>query len=81
MISISHYFDNCFYLYCAKSLQLCTILCNPMNCSPPGSCVRGSLQARTLEWVAMLSSRGLSQLRDRTQVSYVSYIDRQILYH
>ena len=35
-------------------------LCNPMNCSPPGSHVPGILQARTMEWVAMPSSRGSS---------------------
>ena len=32
----------------AKSLQSCPTLCNPMDCSPPGSSVHGSLQARTL---------------------------------
>jgi len=38
------------------------------------------LQARILEWVAMLSSRGSSQPRDQTHVSYVSCISRQVLY-
>ena len=38
---------------CAKSLQLCLTLCNPMDQSPPGSSVHGILQARILEWVAM----------------------------
>ena len=37
----------------AKSLQLCPTLCDPMDCSPPGSPVHGILQARVLEWVAM----------------------------
>ena len=41
----------------AKWLQLCPTLCDPMNCSPPGSSVHGILQARTLKWVAMPSSR------------------------
>ena len=41
----------------------------------------GILQARILEWVAMLSSGGPSQPRDRTYVSYVSCIGRQVLYH
>ena len=36
-------------------------LCNPMDCSPPGSSVHGSIQAGLLEWVAMPSSRGSSQ--------------------
>ena len=35
----------------AKSLQLCPTLCDPIDCSPPGSPVPGILQARTLEWV------------------------------
>ena len=34
----------------AKSLQSCLTLCDPMDCSPPGSSVRGILQARILEW-------------------------------
>ena len=37
----------------AKSLQSCLTLCNPMDCSLPGSPVPGILQARTLEWVAI----------------------------
>ena len=43
-----------------KLLQLCLTLCDPMDCSPPGSSVQGILQARILEWVAMPSSRGYS---------------------
>ena len=42
---------------CVKSLQLCPTLCDPMECSPPGSAVHGILQARTREWAAMPSSR------------------------
>ena len=49
---------------CAKSLQLCLTLCDPMDCRLPDSSVRGILQARILEWVAMPSSRGSSQPRD-----------------
>ena len=45
---------------CAKSLQLCTALCNPMDCSPSGSSVHGILQARILEWVAIPFSKGSS---------------------
>ena len=48
--------------------QLCLILGDPMDYSPPGSSVHEFLQARILEWVAMPSSRGSSQPRDRTQV-------------
>ena len=48
---------------CAKSLQSCPTLCDPMDCSPPGSLVHRILQARKPEWVAMPSSRGSSQPR------------------
>ena len=37
----------------AKLLQSCSALCDPMDCSPPGSSVHGVLQAGTLEWVAV----------------------------
>ena len=37
--------------------HLCLTLCNPVDCSPPGSSVRGILQTRMLEWVAISSSR------------------------
>ena len=52
--------------------QLCPILCNPMDYSPPGSSVHGILQARILEWVAILFSRGSSWLRDPTQVYHIA---------
>ena len=55
---------------CAKLLQSCPTLCNPMDCSPPAPRVHGILQARILQWVAMLCSRGSSLPRDRTRVSY-----------
>ena len=37
--------------------QLCLTLCDPMDCSPPGSSVHGLFQARILEWVAVSFSR------------------------
>ena len=45
---------------CTLSLQSCLTLCDPMDCSSPGSSVHGILQVRILEWVAMTSSRGSS---------------------
>ena len=45
----------------AKLPQSCLTLFNPMNCSPPDSSVRGILQARIPEWVAISSSRGSSR--------------------
>ena len=44
----------------AQLLQLCLTLCSPMDCGMPSSSVRGILQARILEWIAMPSSRGSS---------------------
>ena len=44
-------------------------LCNAMDCSPPGSCVHGILQARILEWVAISFPRESSQPRAQTCVS------------
>ena len=63
----------------AKSLQSCLTLCDPMNCIPPSSSVHGILQARILEWVAVLSSRGSSRPRHWTCLSCVSCTGRQIL--
>ena len=42
-----------FSLYTTKSLQSCLTLCDPIDGSPPGSTLRGILQARTLDWVAI----------------------------
>ena len=64
----------------AKSLQSCLTLCNPISCILPGSSIYGILQARILEWVAFPFSRGFSQPRDRTHVSYVSCMGRWVLY-
>ena len=51
------------------NVQLCLTLCDPMDCSPPGSPVHGIFQARILEWIAISSSRGSSWPRDQTCVS------------
>ena len=48
----------------AKSLRSCLTLCNSMDCSPPGSSVRGILQARILEWVAISFSKESSRFRE-----------------
>ena len=58
-----------------KSLQSCLTLCNSVY-SPPASSVHGILQARILEWAAMVSSRGSFRTRDWTRISYVSCIVR-----
>ena len=60
------------YIYlwvCAKLLQSCPTLCNPVDCSPPGSFVHRILQARILDWVAIPSSRKSSWPRNWTHIS------------
>ena len=56
-------------------------LCDPMDCSLPGSSVHGIFLARILEWVVISFSRGTSQPRDRTPISCGSCIGRRILNH
>ena len=53
---------------CAKLLQLCLTLCDPIDCSPLSSSVHRILLARIVEWIAITFSRGSSQPRDWTQV-------------
>ena len=72
------YFPTCACMLSCFSLVW---LCDPVDCSPPGSSVRGILQARILEWIAMPSSMGSSWPRDWTRTSYISTIGRQVLYH
>ena len=50
----------------------CLTLCDPLDCSPPGSSVYGILQARILEWIAMPFSRGASWPRDWTWVAHIA---------
>ena len=51
--------------------QSCPTLCNPMDCSLPGSTIHGIFQARILEWVAISFSRRSSRPRDWTWVSHM----------
>ena len=59
-----------------KVAQSCPTLCDPMDYSLPRSSLHGILQARILEWVTIVFSRGSSQPSNETQVSC-----RRILYH
>ena len=68
---------NCVCV-CAYS---CPILCDPMDCSLPGSSGHGISQARILKRVAISYSSGFSWLRNQTCVSCISCIGRRILYH
>ena len=56
--------------------QSCLTLCNPMDCSLPGSSVHGIFQTRILEWVAISLSRRSFRPSDWTQVSHI--VDRRL---
>jgi len=66
---------------CVWYAQLCLALCDRMDYSPKGSSVHGILQARTVEWVAMPSSRGSCRPRDQTLRHLCFLHCRWILYH
>ena len=55
------WFISAYFSVCVLVAQLCLTFCDPMDCSPPVSSVRGILQARILEWVAIPFSRGSSR--------------------
>ena len=55
-----------------KVAQSCPTLCDSLDCSLPGSSVYGILQARVLEWVAMLFFSESFQPGDQTQVSHIA---------
>ena len=57
---------------CCSVAKSCPTLCDPMDCSPPGSPVHGIILARILEWVAISFSGGSSQPKNRTQVFYTA---------
>ena len=55
-------------------IQSCLTLCDPMDCSPPGSSVHGICQARILGWASMPSFKESSWSTDWSRVSFVSCI-------
>ena len=73
---------HCLHAACmhAKSLQPCPALCNPMDCSPPGSSVHRTLQARILGQVTTPSFKGSSRPRDWPSISYICGICRQFFF-
>ena len=66
--SIPPFLSHCTYSEVAQS---CLTLCNPVDCSLPGSSIYGILWARILEWVATSFSRGSSRTRVQTRVSCI----------
>ena len=72
---VTHLRENCILKRSVKInevAQSCLTLCNPLDCSPPGSSVHGISQARMLEWVAISFCRRSSRLRDQTHVSCIA---------
>ena len=78
-----HHFNVNFLLYiffahditcclCVCQSLSCVWICDPMDCSPPGSSVQGILQARVLEWVTISFSGGSSWSRDWTHISCIA---------
>ena len=73
--SLTNYFSDLLHdrlneMLCLRA-QSCLTLCDPMDCSLPGSSIHGIFQALVLEWVAFSFSRGSSWPRDQTQVSHI----------
>ena len=71
---------NGHFLLPGKTISSCLPLCDPIDCSLPGSSVHGLFQARILEWLAISSSRESSWLGIWTHAFRVFCIGRQILY-
>ena len=80
-ISYTWYTPYIEIMHVCSVAQMCPPLCDLVDCSPPGSSVHGITQASVLEWVAISFSRESSVPRDQSQVSYVSFTGRWILYH
>ena len=71
------YITSAIYSGCLVT-QLCPAVCDPMDCGPPGSFVLSRIsQAKILEWVDILFSRGSSWPRDWT---CISFLGRWLLY-
>ena len=69
---VGHDWRDVAYTGLSEAARSCPTLCDPMDCSLPGSPVHGIFQARVLEWVAISSSKVSSRPRDRTQVSCIA---------
>ena len=63
---------TCTMLAVVLVTQLCPILCDPTDCTLPGSSVYGILQARILEWIAIPFSRGSFRPRDQTRIACIA---------
>ena len=71
---IVNFLENTLVMMWSRHAQSCLTLCDPMDCSTPGSSVHGIFQARILKWVAISSSRGSFRPKDQAHISCVSCI-------
>ena len=71
----------CVCVVLCLASQLCLTLCNPMNCSLPGSSIHGIFQQEYWSGLSFPTPGVSSQPRDQTHVSCISCLGRQILYH
>ena len=69
------FFSSVYRHVCAQSVSH-VWLCDPIDCTPPGSSVHGIFQARILKWVTISHSRGSAWPRDRTHVCCISCIGK-----
>ena len=67
-----NFFFLVIFCCCCLVAKSCPTVCNPMDCSPPGSSIHGISQTRILEWIVISFSRGSFQSRDWTQVSCIA---------
>ena len=67
-------------MYVCAIAHLCLSFCDPTGCSPLGLFIHGISQARVLGQVAISYSRGSSQPRDQTYISFASCIGKQIFF-
>ena len=87
LVTSWHYYNSilsCFVCVCVcvcVRAQSWATLCDPMDCSPPGSSVYGIFQARILKWVTISYSRGSSHLRNWTCASCICCIGKWILHY
>ena len=78
-LSLPSFLSIAFVCRCCLVTKSCLTLCDPMDCSLPGSSSMEFPRQEHWEWIAISSSRGSSQPRDRIHVSCVSCIGRQTL--
>ena len=71
-VSINNIFDGISLTCVCFVAQSCLTLCDPMGAAHQAPLFMGILQARIVEWVAVLSSRGSSQARDQSHVSHIA---------